>query len=168
MPLLCSNLVSPRSTQIRPSRPICMANRLFQPIWATFWPTLGHIWGILGLANGPNWSAWVSSVLFQPCSNLVPTCSNKSYGIKAYLDYFVIFGPTLACSGPLSSKWTKLVSLNVLSAVPTMFQPVPLKGFAYSERPWSFFWMKRRLQHLFGVCLFPNIFTNWALWAELV
>ena len=23
---------------------------------ATFWPTFGHIWGILGLANGPNWS----------------------------------------------------------------------------------------------------------------
>ena len=57
-PLLCSNLVSYLPTQNRPSKPKCVAKRQFQPIWATFWPPWGHNWDILGLANGPNWSAW--------------------------------------------------------------------------------------------------------------
>ena len=29
-----------------------------------------HIWDIMGLAWGPNWSVWLSLVPFQPCSQL--------------------------------------------------------------------------------------------------
>ena len=87
--LLCYNLVPPIPTQNGPSEPICRANRLFSTYLGHFWPTLGHILDILGLAYGPNWSALMSSVLFQPCYNQL----YKKYGIKAY---FVIFGPTLA------------------------------------------------------------------------
>ena len=78
MPLLCSNLVPPRSTQYRPSRPICVALRLISTYFclfmAPFDPYLGH---------------------FQ------------------------------------SGKWAKLASLNVLSAVPTLFQPNPLNRWSH-------------------------------------
>ena len=68
-----------------PVGPFAGPTGYFQPIWDTFWLALDHIWDILGLANGPNWSALMSSVLFQPCSNQF----YKNYGIKAY---YVIFG----------------------------------------------------------------------------
>ena len=57
--LLCSNIVVPPPTQNGPSdsKPICGANMLFFPILGTLWPLCGHIYDILGLANGPNWSA---------------------------------------------------------------------------------------------------------------
>ena len=74
IPLMCSILVPPRPTQNRPSRPICVANRLFSAY-------LGHF-----------------------LAHLVPYLGHPGYG-----------------------KWAKLVSLNVLSAVPTLFNPVPLK-----------------------------------------
>ena len=34
-------------------------------------PPSSHIWEILGLANGVNWSAWMSSLPLQPHSNNV-------------------------------------------------------------------------------------------------
>ena len=92
MPLLCSNLVPPWPTQNRPSRLICVANRLF----------------------------------------------------SAYLGLF------LAAMGPYlgdfrSGKWAKLVSLNDLSAVPALFQPVPLNRWSHMtllvKMPiWAFYW----------------------------
>ena len=70
-PLLCSNLVSYLPTQNKSFKPKCVAKRQFQPIRATFGPPWGHNWDILGLANEPNWSAWMSSVPFQPGSSIV-------------------------------------------------------------------------------------------------
>ena len=61
----------------------------FQTMWAPFRPPWGNIWDILGLAIRPNWSAIMSSMLFQPCSNPF----DKKYEIKPY---FIIFGPPLA------------------------------------------------------------------------
>ena len=144
----------------------------------------------MGLTNGPNWSVWLSSVLFQPCSNPFQICFwcgglfSLSYHILAnfgnflpileplgrffFFHYFNLkkappgpsscplwcsnlvpplptqnwpFGPISVAKklfsaylghflGPLgphleffwSGKWAKLVSLNVLSAVLTLFQ----------------------------------------------
>ena len=60
--------------------------RYFQPILATFWPPWDTICDFLGLANGPNWCVWLSSVLFRPFS----AHSIISFGSVAYLAYLII------------------------------------------------------------------------------
>ena len=150
-----------------PVGPFAGPTGYFQPIWDTFWLALDHIWDIFGLANGPNWSALMSSVLFQPCSNQF----YKNYGIRPIMSYLdqranfctILLGKkTQHClarcpwcglptqnmpSGPIcvakrlfsaylghfmgplgpylghswSGKWAKLVNLNVVSVVPTLF-----------------------------------------------
>ena len=78
----------------------------------------------------------------QLCSNFVPplpTQNRPSWTIcgakrlfSAYLDNFSApLGPYLGHSR--SGKWAKLVSLDVLGAVPTLFQPVPQKLMALAE-----------------------------------
>ena len=92
-PLLCSNLVSYLPTQNRPSKPKCVAKRQFQPIWATFWPPWGHNWDILGLANGPNWSAWMSSMPFQPGSSIVLLNRWSHLALIVKMPVLALFGP---------------------------------------------------------------------------
>ena len=51
-------------------------------------------------------------------------------GLKAIFSLFLApLGPHLGYSG--SGKWPKLINLNVLSVVPTLFQTVPLNMWAY-------------------------------------
>ena len=118
-----------------PVGPFAGPTGYFQPIWDTFWLALDHIWDILGLANGPNWSALMSSVLFQPCSNQF----YKNYGIKAY---YVIFGskspflhnfawkkdPTLSGQMPMlwpsNSKYALRANLRGQKAIFSLFWPL--------------------------------------------
>ena len=118
-----------------PVGPFAGPTGYFQPIWDTFWLALDHIWDIVGLANGPNWSALMSSVLFQPCSNQF----YKNYGIKAY---YVIFGsksqflhnlawkkdPTLSGQMPMlwpsNSKYALRANLHGQKAIFSLFGPL--------------------------------------------
>ena len=92
-PLLCSNLVSYLPTQNRPSEPKCVAKSQFKPIWPTFWPPWDHNWDILGLANGPNWSAWMSSVPFQPGSSIVLLNWWSHLALIMKMPVLALFGP---------------------------------------------------------------------------
>ena len=85
----------------------------FQLIWDTFWPPLDHTCDILGLANRPNWSAWMSSKPFQPFSNIVPL--NRWANITLIVK-LPIFGPFRVFFGPwegpnminaLCSSWNR-------------------------------------------------------------
>ena len=71
MPPVVFNPCSTPSNPIKALWAELCGKRQFQHIGPLFglgpW---GHIWDILGLANCPNWSAWMSSVLLQHCSNL--------------------------------------------------------------------------------------------------
>ena len=80
--------------------------------------------------KGPTWSGRMLPFVFQPCS----TPSNPKLALWAnywsQMAIFRIFGPLFGFLGAISGKfWSsksaELVSLDVLGAVPTLFQPVP-------------------------------------------
>ena len=105
--------------QHRPYEPICVAKALFSVCLAKILAPLGHIWDILGLANEPNWSAWMSWVPFQPGSSPFST----NYGMEANLAYFIIFGPILASFLHFWSPWSNFSQFNQKKrpcCVPTM------------------------------------------------
>ena len=94
---------------------------------------------------------WLNApVVFQPFST--PFNSNRPSGLicvanrlfSTYLGLFLAtFGPYLGHFR--SGKWAKLVSLNVLSAVPALFQPVPLNRWSHMAllvkmSMWAFYW----------------------------
>ena len=179
-------MFSPCSTQFNSKQALQADLHGQKDIFSLF----GPLFGPLGTIFGALW-VWQMGKTGQPecpkcCSNPVPTRSTTIYGNKAYLNYFVIFGPTFAyflqflnqranfapffhmkkdlkwfdwtpllCSNLVpprpsqnrpsrlicvakrlfsaywghsgSGKWAKLLSLNLLSAVPTLFQPVSQK-----------------------------------------
>ena len=78
-------------------------------LFGPFLPPSGHIWEILGLANGVNWSALMSSVPFQPHSNNVPL--NRWPHIALTLAHYVLFlGPCTAqvCETPCAQAGTEV------------------------------------------------------------
>ena len=120
----CSNLVTTLPTQNMLYELICAAKIIFS---VYFCPT----WDFQGLVNGPNWSVWMSSLVCQPFSTL-PT-QNMPYDLicVANMIFSAYFCPFLAPIGQYlghlgSGKWAKLIILDVLCAVPTLFQPVSL------------------------------------------
>ena len=110
---------------------MCGQNTIFILCWPLFGPhraTFGTFW-ILKMSQND-----------QPgcpmcCYNLVPPPPTKNrpsgsicVGKTLFLAYF---GPFLVSIGPhlghsVSGKWVKWINLDVLSAISTPFQPVPL------------------------------------------
>ena len=113
--MLCSNLVPPLPTQNRPSRLIYVAKRLFSANFGHFWAPLGDIWDILGQENGPNWSVWMSSVLFQSRSNLF----HGNIGHGGLFSLFCLFRPILASFRHFLSPWAHFLTLLTWTKGPT-------------------------------------------------
>ena len=91
-------------------KPKCVAKRQFQPIWATFWPPWGHNWDILGLANVPNWSAWMSSIPFQPGSSIVLLNRWSHLALIVQMPVWPFLGPWRAqiCEMPCAQVRTEV------------------------------------------------------------
>ena len=115
-PLLGSQLVLPLPTQNLTSGPICMAKWLFSLNLGHLLPPSGHIWEILGLANGANWSAWMSSVPFQPHSNNVPInrWSHIALIVKmqilAHFGHFLVPWRAQICETPCAQVGTEVIA----------------------------------------------------------
>jgi hypothetical protein len=109
-PCCVPTLFHPVQPKIGPLGRFVWPKGYFQPFLATFWPPWGHIWDILGLANGPNWSAWMSLVLFQPRSNIVSLNSGSPMALIVKMPMLALFGAFL---GPRGPKYVKCAELKL-------------------------------------------------------
>ena len=156
-PHWCSNLVPPLATKNRPSELICVAQMLFL---ACFGPILVHVRPHLGLSR----SCKRPKLVCLDVSNVVPNFFHLFQPQIGPLSWFlwpkrlflVYFGPLLVPIRPhlghsRSCKLHKLVCLDVLIGVPTLFNPFQPKKALWAnlcgqKDIFSLFWP------IFGPC----------------
>ena len=99
-PLLGSQFVVPLPTQNLTYGLICMAKWLFSLYLGHLFPPSGHVWEILGLANGVNWSARMSSSPLHPHSNNVWWNRWPYIALIMIIPILAHFGSFWALGGP--------------------------------------------------------------------
>ena len=107
---------------------------LFCPIFghgrATFWTFLVLQMAQTGLSGCLYWCSKLVPPLPAQNRPSGPICVAKMLFLAYFSPFLAPVGPHLGHSG--SSKWAKLINLDVLSVVPTSFQPVPLNRAFWS------------------------------------